>query len=133
VRYRVEGPVRAILVCHCRECRRWAGRAWAATAARREHLVIEGDVIWRPSPDSEWQASRGTCAACGSSLFWHARDGERVAIAAGSLDEPSGLPVAAHIWVEQGADWERPPNGVPAHPRGYPADGPPLPWYRADG
>jgi hypothetical protein len=127
VRYRTDAPLRHVLVCHCVECRRWAGRAWAATAAEAAELTITGDVVWRRSPGSEYRASRGNCPRCGACLFWRAENGPRIAIGAGTLDDPGGLRVAAHIWVEQGADWERPPAGVPAHPRGYPADAP-LPW-----
>ena len=128
VRYTVQGPVRHILVCHCHECRRWAGRAWAATAAETKDLTIDGDVVWRESPASEHRARRGNCARCGSALFWWARGGPRIAIGAGSLDDPDGLPVAAHIWIEQGADWERPAEGAAAYPRGYPDDAPVLEW-----
>jgi len=128
-RYEVRGPLREILICHCHECRRWAGRAWAATAASAADLTIEGEVAWRLSPLSEYQAERGNCARCGSSLFWSAHGGPRVSIGAGTLDDPRGLRVAAHIWVEQGADWEAPPAGVPAYPRGYPTDAPALAWH----
>ncbi len=129
VRYEVRGPLREILICHCVECRRWAGRAWAATGARVDDLVIEGDVAWRASPESEYNADRGNCAQCGSCLFWRSPGFDRVSIGAGTLDEPSGLRVAAHIWLEQGADWEAPPPGMPTYPRGYPADGPALAWH----
>jgi len=91
-------------------------------------FTIEGDVAWRRSPRSEYRATRGNCAVCGAALFWRAEDWSRVAIGAGTLDEPNGLRVAAHIWVDQGADWERPPDGVPMYPRGYPGDAPPLDW-----
>lgn len=128
VRYEVRGPLREILVCHCVECRRWAGRAWAATAGRVDQTRIDGPVTWRPSPCSEYHARRGNCERCGSSLFWWAENGERIAIGAGTLDEPDGLRVAAHIWVDHGADWERPPAGALSYPRGYPADAPPLAW-----
>lgn len=130
VRYAGRGPLREILVCHCIECRRWAGRAWAATAARVADLEISesGDLRWLPSPLSEHGAERGFCARCGGSLFWRVPGGDRVSISAGTLDDPSGLRVAAHIWVEQGADWERLPEDVPAYPRGYPTDAPALVW-----
>jgi len=130
VRYAVRGPLRAILVCHCVECRRWAGHAWTATAARNADLELRegGDLVWIPSPRSEYRASRGFCTRCGASLFWRAPGSDRTSIAAGTLDDPSGLRVAAHIWVEQGADWERPPEDVPSYPRGYPADAPQLAW-----
>jgi len=130
VRYAVHGPLREVLVCHCHECRRWAGRAWAATAARNADLETheDGALTWVRSPHSAHGASRGFCAACGSSLFWRAPGFDRTSIAAGSLDDPGGLRVVAHIWVEQGSDWELPPEGVPAYPRGYPEDAPSLSW-----
>lgn len=131
VRYRVTGRLREILVCHCSECRRWSGRAWTATAARLADLEISetGDLRWLPSPFSEHGAERGFCVCCGASLFWRVPGWDRLSISAGTLDDPSGLTVAAHIWVEQGADWERPPAGVPTFPRGYPADAPPVAWH----
>lgn len=130
VRFRVQGPLREILVCHCIECRRWSGRAWAATASRLGDLeVIEsGALTWLPSPRSDHAAERGFCGRCGSSLFWRVPGAERVSLAAGALDDPSRLQVAAHIWVDHAADWERPPESVPAYPRGYPADARPLTW-----
>jgi hypothetical protein len=130
IRYEVRGPLREILVCHCSECRRWAGRAAMFTASRNVDLEIRdnGHVVWIPSPRSEHRASRGFCARCGASLFWRAPGFDRTSIAAGTLDDPSGLRVAAHIWVEQGADWEHPSEGVQAYPRGYPADAPRLAW-----
>lgn len=129
VRYRVRGPLREILVCHCHECRRWTGRAWAATSAHDDDFEVVGDaLVWEKSPDSEHGASRGHCGRCGSSLFWRAPGLGRTSIAAGTLDDPHGLRVAAHIWVDQGADWERPGEGVAAYPRGYPEDAPSLSW-----
>jgi hypothetical protein len=128
VRYEVRGPLRAIMICHCVECRRWAGHAWAATAARKADLEIHGDVVWFASPQSQYHADRGICGRCGASLFWRAPGRDRVSIGAGTLDDPDGLPIAAHIWTEQAADWERPPEGIPAYPSGYPDDGPPLAW-----
>jgi hypothetical protein len=128
VRYDVRGPLREILVCHCVECRRWAGRAWAATAARATDLEIAGPVSWFPSPHSEHAAQRGICATCGASLFWRVPGWDRVSLGAGTLDAPDGLRIAAHIWVEQGADWELPPAGMPSYPRGYPEEAPALAW-----
>jgi hypothetical protein len=130
VRYAVHGPLREILVCHCGECRRWSGHAWTPTAARNEDLEVSGeaDLVWVPSPRSEHGASRGFCRRCGASLFWRAPTFGRTSISAGTLDDPSGLRIAAHIWVEQAVDWERPGDDLPKYPRGYPQGAPPLAW-----
>ncbi|HXF97907.1 MAG TPA: GFA family protein [Gaiellaceae bacterium] len=131
VRYRVHGRLRDVLVCHCEDCRAWCGRAWAATAARDAdlELALAGDaLVWYENPRSSRGASRGFCSRCGASLFYRVPGSGRTSIAAGTLADPSGLRVAAHIWVEQGAPWEPPPPELPAYPRGYPEDAPPLAW-----
>jgi hypothetical protein len=38
-------------------------------------------------------------------LFFEAEAGERVSIAAGSLDEPQGLKIAAHIFASEAGDY----------------------------
>ena len=60
-------------------------------------------------------------------ILWEAPGRDTVSIGAGTLDNPAGLRVAGHIWVEQGAGWET-PAGVPAYSRGYPGDAPTLAW-----
>ena len=130
VRFAVAGSLREILVCHCVECRRWTGRAWPATAVRLEELAVTGasDVRWLPSPESDVSAERGFCARCGTALFWRAPGSKHVSISAGTLDDPSRLPVAAHIWTEQSLEWDLPPDNVQVYPRGYPVEAPPVRW-----
>lgn len=131
VRYAAHGLLREVLVCHCVECRRFSGRAWPATASRTDELEIRHDpevLAWIESPRSAQRASRAFCARCGSSLFYRAPASERTSISAGTLDDPSALRVAAHIWVEQALAWDPPPEDLPRYARGYPADAPPLAW-----
>ena len=91
--------------------------AFAATLV--EDLVIHesGALRWIDSPESARGARRGFCSVCGSSLFWQAAGGERVSIAAGTLDGPTRLRVAAHIYTHQAGDWdELPDDGLPRDP-----------------
>jgi hypothetical protein len=123
VRFEVRGPLRDVLVCHCSECRRWSGHLFAATAARREDFVLlqQGSLRWIDSPESEMQARRGFCADCGSSLFWDAPDRETISIAAGALDQPTGLRIAGHTYAGDAADYDViPDDGTPQH-RALPA------------
>jgi hypothetical protein len=118
VRYEVNGPLREVLVCHCEECRRWHGHASASTAARREDLVLheQRGLRWIQSPHSDANARRGFCAECGSSLFWDAPGRPTVSIAAGTLDQPTGLRVAGHWYVSQAGDYYAlPADGLPRH------------------
>ena len=118
VRYEVHGQLRDVLLCHCRECRRWSGHVFAATAARREALVLvrSASLRWVSSPASASRARRGFCAACGSSLFWDAPGKDTISIAAGTLDEPTGLRVAGHVHVADAGDYyELADDGLPRH------------------
>jgi aspartate aminotransferase len=120
VRYEVRGPLRDVLVCHCNECRRWSGHQFAATAALREDLALleERGLAWIESPESDSSASRGFCRECGSALFWDAPGRDTISIAAGSLDAPTGLRVAGHVYAAQAGDYyDLPEDGLPRSER----------------
>jgi hypothetical protein len=120
VRYRVRGPLRDVLVCHCEECRRWHGHISASTAVAREDLVLveERGLRWIDSPRSDARARRGFCSECGSSLFWDAPGRATISVSAGTLDPPTGVRVVSHWFVSQAGDYyELPEDGLPRHER----------------
>jgi hypothetical protein len=120
VRFEVRGALRDVVLCHCVECRRWSGHVFAATAARREDLELLQDeaLRWVASPESDSDARRGFCGECGSSLFWDAPASDTICIAAGTLDEPTGLRTIRHVYVDHVGDYyELPDDGLPREPR----------------
>lgn len=98
VRYLVTGTLRPVVMCHCTQCRRMTGHFMAATAARRRdfQLTSAAELSWYAASE---EARRGFCARCGSTLFWDGVGRDYISIAAGSLDDSSGLTVACHIYV----------------------------------
>lgn len=117
VRYQIRGPMRPVIACHCDECRRWCGAFFNATAARRPDVVIEEDgaLAWYRSSD---HARRGFCRRCGASLFYDPLERPYLAIAAGSLDRPTGLKLAVHIFTEEKGDYYELAGDVPHIPGG---------------
>jgi hypothetical protein len=115
VRYRISGPLRDILVCHCGQCRRWHGHLGAYTSAAQADITVEdsGALRWFASSP---QARRGFCDVCGSSLFFEPAGESRLAIAAGSLDQPSGLRVLGHEYVADKADYVTLSDDLPTWP-----------------
>jgi len=115
VRYTVRGPLRGILLCHCGQCRRWHGHLGAYTSAARGDVDLEGAdaIVWFARSE---HGRRGFCASCGSSLFFQDVGQDRLAIAAGSLDQPSGLAVIGQEYVADKADYVRLDDHVPATP-----------------
>ena len=78
-------------------------------------MIGEAEALrWIESPESDHGARRGFCGTCGSSLFWQAAGGERIGITAGTLDPPTGLRVAAHIYTHQASDYEPSATGYRA-------------------
>jgi hypothetical protein len=113
VRYEVHGQLRDVVTCHCVQCRRTSGHFVAATACRRSAFKLVNDRTLK------WYVAvrgfrRGFCGECGSSLFFEEDDAERVSIAAGSLDAPQGLKIAAQIFVSEAGDYYPIDTGVPA-------------------
>lgn len=95
--------------CHCVQCRRWSGHYWVSVNVRRETMAFlrgEDKIGWHRSSD---YVRRGFCKACGSALFWqpdqHPEYGHIFAISAGSLDMPTGLRLAEHIFVGEKGDY----------------------------
>jgi hypothetical protein len=106
VRYAVTGPLRPVIACHCTQCRRMTGHFMAATAARRAdfRLLASAALKWYAASP---KARRGFCGECGSTLFWDGVGRDYISIAAGTLDDASGLAIACHIFVaEKGAYYE---------------------------
>ncbi|MCH7932112.1 MAG: GFA family protein [Proteobacteria bacterium] len=112
VRYRASGVSRQVTECHCSECRKQAGHRHASTGAKSSDIEIDGtaNVTWyRASPDAE----RGFCSTCGSHLFWKPSNEDYIAILAASIDEPTGLRMAKHIFVDDKGDYYEITDGLP--------------------
>ena len=106
VRYEVRGPLRPVVMCHCTQCRRMTGHYMAATAARLGdfRLLSQSRLGWYASSA---EARRGFCTRCGSTLFWQGTGRDYISIAAGTLEDSSGLTTAAHIFTaDKGAYYE---------------------------
>lgn len=116
VRYEIEGELRDIVNCHCSKCRKFHGNFGAYTMVPLLSLrfIRDDGLKWYDSVTDETPGvKRGFCACCGSSLFWHPEGRESISIAAGSLDDSTGLKTIGHIWTRQAADYYVIEDGLP--------------------
>ena len=104
VTFHVTGDLRPVIACHCTQCRKTSGHFWAATSTADSNITMTqtGGLTWFRASET---ARRGFCATCGSSLFWKPDDQDRTAIAAGALDNPTGLSTSAHVFVADKGDY----------------------------
>lgn len=122
VRYEVRGKLRPVVNCHCTQCRRTHGHFIGYTSTEKDSLVLTEETGLRWYQSSE-KAQRGFCAACGASLFWDPAEGSSIAIAAGTIDEPTGLETVRHIFVAEKGDYYEIEDDLPQFPgtmRGHP-------------
>jgi hypothetical protein len=122
VRYRICGPLRDVIVCHCWKCRRFHGHVGAYTSVRRDQLFLTaqpGLAWYRSVTDEAYDVHRGFCRECGSGLFWDPRGAPNIAIAAGSLDEPTGLKTIGHVWISQKPDYYSITDGLPQYAQSH--------------
>ncbi|QIL01901.1 GFA family protein [Sphingomonas sinipercae] len=84
-------PVR-VSVCHCLECKKRSGSAFAAQARwPADRVTIEGEArSWSYTGDSGNTGTFSFCPTCGAPMFY-AVDGEMsglIAVAVGAFDAP---------------------------------------------
>ena len=112
VRYTITGPLRDVVACHCSQCRKTSGHFVAATSAPSAALTLQRDtgLAWYRSSDT---AERGFCRVCGGNLFWRLQDSADISVMAGTLDAPTGLHIAKHIFVADKSDYYTLDDGAP--------------------
>lgn len=120
-------PMRIVTHCHCTMCRKQHGAGFATYAqVKRAALTIADPKAQLRRYASSEKAARLFCATCGSSLFWESSDHpELLGVAVGTLDGPLDVPIFAHIFTGNKADWVAISDGVPCHEGDY--VGPPAP------
>jgi hypothetical protein len=64
---------------------------------------------------SSAKVRRGFCGECGSTLFWEPQGQDRVAVAMGAFDLPTGTQLGIHIFVASKGDYYQIADGLPQH------------------
>lgn len=104
IRFRVRGPLRDVVICHCQFCQRMNTHvgAYAACAVADLELMSARTLRWhRSSPG----VRRGFCSKCGSAMFWEQTPATHISISAGSLNQPTGLKIKEQIFLAQKGDY----------------------------
>ena len=117
VRYTVNGKLRDVLECHCVMCRKTHGHigAYSAVPKTQPEMTDDTGLRWYVSSD---KARRGFCGTCGSSLFWDPTGKDYIAIAAGTLDAPTGVKTVLQIHTADAGDYYTIRPDVPQKPHG---------------
>lgn len=125
--YRLLSAPLIVHACHCTQCRRLTGAAFAVNALiESDRLeVLAGEA--RPVPvlgASGKPQSIFRCPACQIALWSHYPGGgtKLAFVRVGTLDEPERLPPDIHIYTSTRLPWLQLPEGARAVPEYYSAE-----------
>ena len=117
IRYEISGELGPIVLCHCAQCRKAQGSAFAANAAvnAADFAIVAGEealTAYESSPGKK----RHFCRRCGSPII-STRDTVPgvVRVRIGTLDSRIDASPSAHIYVASKAAWEEIHDGLPQY------------------
>jgi hypothetical protein len=112
VRYELAAEPITLYACHCRDCQRQTGSAFALSLVvpRAALGIVKGAPrAWeRPGAHtaSGTPASCVFCAECGSRLYnLPSRAPDLAVLKPGSLDDTSWLEPVGHVWTQSAQPW----------------------------
>ncbi len=119
VRYIVTGPPVAMYACHCRDCQKRSGSAYALIL---RVPATDLSVDWDTLAARERVANSGArmtahfCPECGTRIVTTRADRDTVSLFAGTLDDPSFVYPSAHVWTSRALPGVTIPASAYAHP-----------------
>ena len=118
IRYECTAEPVVMFYCHCRDCQRAGGGAFAAAVLvpAEAFRLTQGSLRYHfTSSASGGRHKRGFCAECGSRITGGEfdRPSEKVGIIAGSLDDPSWFRPRYHIFTADAQPWDHMDPALP--------------------
>ncbi|MEM7194278.1 MAG: GFA family protein [Pseudomonadota bacterium] len=107
VRYSYDGDIDEISLCHCRQCQKAQGTAFAAVSPLdTRRLSFEGTEHIREYPSSEHKV-RAFCSHCGSPLYSARSDLPNIRrLRVGTIDDQTSGRNIYHIHTASKPDWD---------------------------
>jgi len=125
VRYRLTTPPMFVHCCHCRDCQRQAGSAFAINALIEADRVVllSGTTTPNAMPtDSGRPHHIHRCTTCATAIWSEYSGGPKLRfMRAATLDDPAALAPDVHIYTRSKLPWVTLPAGVPAFEAYYDA------------
>lgn len=107
IQYQYSGSLQEISMCHCRDCRKAQGTAFAAVSAieSSQFEITEGHKLLK-SYQSSPNKIRVFCSECGSPIYSERDDKPGIKrLRLGTLDTPMQVKNKYHVFVSSKAEW----------------------------
>lgn len=127
VRFEINGPIKNIVYCHCSQCRKPQGSAFASNGVVQaaDFSVVSGAELLKGFEATPGQ-TKYFCGTCGSPIISksQARPGE-VRVRLGTIESDIEERPSAHIFVSSKANWEHIAGDLPQYDSYEPGRGDP--------
>ncbi len=127
IKFRITSELPAVQVCHCTQCRKAQGGAFATNILVDRNAIefISGQDMIKRYESSPGKA-RAFCLHCGSPIFSERSSlPDVVRIRAGLLDEPLQTSLGSHAYTASKASWWPITDALPNYPEDYCVPGSP--------
>jgi len=117
VQYQAEGEIDDFSHCHCSQCRRLHGAAFASFGGvkRKDFRYVSGESELKSYASSESHA-RVFCGHCGSNILVElSTEPDALYVAMGTVNGDPQLPPGYHIYVGSKAPWHTINDDLPAY------------------
>ena len=107
VQYRIKSAIAMAVNCHCNNCKKISGGAFASLAVVREkHLEITSGEESLATYQLSENLKKHFCNRCGTPIFnRNSRYPGRCMVALGSLDDPRAVTPSVNVHCENQLDW----------------------------
>jgi hypothetical protein len=110
IRYEIATMPISVYACHCTDCQRRSGSAFALNLPVRSATlrIVQGSPKgWHTTSQRGVAATAWFCGDCGCRIYGERQDGAGVSfVRAGTLDDTSWLRPAAHYFMRSAQSWE---------------------------
>jgi hypothetical protein len=116
VRYKIDGTIHRLNVCHCPDCQKQSGSAFGMSLVIEPaafHLEAGVPTEFVTTAASGREKTCVFCPACGVRLY--NRTSRLMSVKAGTLDDTSWLRPDAHYWTSRRQAWVPLSRDVPSH------------------
>ncbi|GAO36624.1 aldehyde-activating protein [Sulfuricella sp. T08] len=117
VRFEIEGPIRNIVYCHCSQCRKAQGSAFATNGIVRASgfRITSGEDALTGYESTPGQ-TKFFCKICGSPILSKSESRpEDVRVRLGTIDSDIEERSVAHIFATSKANWEEISGDLPQY------------------
>ena len=119
IRYEITGPATVVYACHCRECQRQSGSAFAmalVVPAERFRLLEGVPKSFARAGESGRIVTGWFCPECGTRLYHTPGQlSGNINVKPGTLDNTSDLAPTVHVWTKSAQKWVQLPPGIARH------------------